>query len=322
MKLRSEVLKLIQSWLGKNEKDGSYKEIIDIYNSYTPLPRGLKMDYKWSWCAATWSAVAIKLGYTDIMPVEMSCGELIKKASQMGIWQENDGYIPRPGDAILYDWQDTGKGDNVGWPDHIGIVEYINTTSGYMTVIEGNYDDKVKKRTVSINGKFIRGFITPDYTPEAIAFPTLSGGKDVTTVAREAISGVWGNMPARKIAMEKAGYNYEEVQAEINRILNCNANWQTAPEPTSKKVHTTCYAKERYLPLAGTYEAKTDLYCRNDAGTNKKALCCMPKGTKVENYGYYTYHKGVRWLLVQFELNGVEYVGFCSGAPEYLKKKA
>ena len=32
----------------------------------------------------------------------------------MGCWQENDAYVPSPGDAILYDWQDNGIGDNTG----------------------------------------------------------------------------------------------------------------------------------------------------------------------------------------------------------------
>ena len=43
------------------------------------------------------------------MPVEISCYYLIEAAKKMGCWQENDAYIPNPGDAILYDWQDNEK---------------------------------------------------------------------------------------------------------------------------------------------------------------------------------------------------------------------
>lgn len=93
MRSRNAVVTLARSWLGKNEADGSYKSIIDIYNSYTgKFPRGIKMAYGWAWCAATWSALAIKLGYTDIMPVEISCYYLIEAAKKMGIWVENAGY--------------------------------------------------------------------------------------------------------------------------------------------------------------------------------------------------------------------------------------
>lgn len=158
---RSEVVKLAKSWIGKKESDGSFKSIIDIYNSYMPHPRGYKMTYDDSWCATFWSALGIALGYTDIIPIECSCGELIKKAKEMGIWIEDDSYQPSPGDGILYDWDDDGKGDNTGWPDHVGVVEKINEES--FTVIEGNKNDAVGRRTVKMNGKFIRGFITPKY---------------------------------------------------------------------------------------------------------------------------------------------------------------
>lgn len=70
----------------------------------------------------------------------------------MGCWQENDAYVPSPGDAILYDWQDNGFGDNSGNPDHVGTVIEVHKESGYMVIEEGNYSNAVKKRTLSING--------------------------------------------------------------------------------------------------------------------------------------------------------------------------
>lgn len=313
---RSEVVRLAESWVGKNEADGSYKSIIDIYNSQpeSSFPRGVRMLYNWAWCACTWSALAIKLGYTDIMPIEISCGELIKNAKVMRCWQENDNYIPSPGDAILYDWDDNGVGDNTGWPEHVGVVEYVNKESGYMTIIEGNYSNSVKKRTVSINGKYIRGFIAPKYNDDTIIYDTLGTSKDIETVAREVIAGLWGSGLKRKEALERNGLNYSEVQARVNEILNGHAK---NPVGTIKK-EATCYAKNKNDFLSGTYIATADLYCRNDAGTNKKALCIIPKGTKVENYGYYTLFNNVKWLLVQFTLNNITYTGFSSS--NYLTK--
>lgn len=326
MRSRSEVVNLGRTWLGLNESDGSYKKIIDIYNSFEgPFPRGVKMQYSWPWCACTWSALAIALGYTDIMPIEISCGELVEKAKEKGIWVEDDGYVPSPADAILYDWDDNGSGDNTGWPDHVGMVDYVNADSGYMTVIEGNYNNSVKKRTVSINGKFIRGFITPKYTDDSIV--NESSAKDVETVAREVISGLWGNGEQRKKALEAAGFNYSEVQKRVNEILNGDADKKGSDYgkgPSEKtpsidtKVETTCYAKFKDSSLSGTYTTTTNLYCRNDAGTNKKALCLIPKGTKVQNYGFYSTSNGVKWLLIQFTLNGVQYTGFSSSV--YLSK--
>lgn len=192
--LRSEVVKLIKSWKGKNEKDGSFKEIIDIYNSLgvRNLPRRVKMTYTMSWCACTWSALAIKLGYTEIMPIEISCGKLISKAKKLGIWVEEDGYVPNLGDGVLYDWGDSGKGDNTGWPDHIGTVIEVNEAGGYFLVMEGNYDNAVKQRKVSINSKNIRGFITPKYDAEPVSTTTSTTIKPEDTEMKQIKKGSKG----------------------------------------------------------------------------------------------------------------------------------
>lgn len=321
MNTRSEVVKLAQSWVGKKEKDGSYLSIINTYNNYKgPHPRGILMKPSWAWCACTWSALAIALGYTNISPIEISCGFLIEEAKKKGIWVENDGYIPSPGDAVLYDWDDNGKGDCTGWPDHVGTVEYVNKESGYFTVIEGNYSDSVKKRTVSFNGRYIRGFITPKYDKEDyINLGTIGTSKDPKVVAMEVIAGVWGNGEQRKKGLEANGHNYDEIQKLVMEILNGSAVKPSSPEqdqnqPTEKKVIASCAAKKFASNQAGTYETLGDpiTYCRNDAGTNKKALCQIPKGTKVQCFGYYNEFSGTKWLYVQFAMDAVQYTGFVS----------
>ena len=140
-KYASKVVSQAQAWLGLNESDGSHKKIIDIYNGHTPLARGYKVQYTDQWCATFVSAVAIKMGYTDIIPTECGCGEMVKLFQKLGAWVENENRTPNPGDILFYDWQDNGVGDNTGWPDHVGIVEKVE--SGKITVIEGNYSESV-----------------------------------------------------------------------------------------------------------------------------------------------------------------------------------
>lgn len=313
---RVAVVDLVKSWVGKNEADGSYKDIVDIYNSFHgPFPRGTKMQYGWAWCACTWSALAIKLGYTSIMPIEISCEELIKNAKSMSCWVEDDTYVAGPGDAILYDWQDNGVGDCTGWADHVGVVECVNDDAGYYTVIEGNHENAVKRRTISINGRFIRGFITPKYDEDPLLNNQVvrESGLTVDTVAHQVITGMWDKGDARKKLLESYGYNYDEVQDRVNVILK-----PPVKEPEMKRIVSTCYARCQDSSLTGIYETTGDLYCRNDAGPNKKAICVIPKGTKVRNYGYYNPFEDVKWLYVQFELNGTEYIGFSS--ERYLKR--
>lgn len=163
---RSKIVSLAQEWVGLNEADGSHKKIIDIYNSHTPLARGYKLKYTDAWCAGTVSALAIACNATDIIPTEVSCTKMIELAKAKGIWVEEDDYTPAPGDLILYDWQDNGGGENQGSPDHIGICESV--VSNTITVIEGNYNDAVGRRTVKVNGKYIRGYITPKYAAEPV----------------------------------------------------------------------------------------------------------------------------------------------------------
>lgn len=162
---REVALKEAQGLVGLKASDTANfkKKILDVYNSQKKLPRGVKMKAGMSWCAATMSAIAIKIGYTKIMPVECSCGQLIEEAKKMGIWVEDDAYVPQPADYILYDWDDNGKGDCTGWPEHVGMVEKVNEDTGLLTVIEGNYSKQVKRRTIGINGRYIRGYITPKY---------------------------------------------------------------------------------------------------------------------------------------------------------------
>lgn len=132
-----------------------------------------------------------------------------------------------------------------------------------------------------------------------------------------------GSGKARRDALTAAGYSYAVVQAIVNQILNGSATTSKHPvqdqeQPISKKITATCAARKFDNVLAGTYTTTANLYCRNDAGTNKKALCLIPAETKVKCYGYYNMANNVRWLYIQFTMDGIQYTGFSS--IRYLKK--
>lgn len=157
-KSRDKIVAQAKAWIGCKESDGSHKKIINLYNKNTS---GYNMTYKDPWCACFASAVAIKVGYTDIIPTSVNCGELINKFKAKGAWVENDAYKPSPGDYIFYDWDDSCKGDNKGGPDHVGIVEKVSGST--ITVIEGNKGNAVARRKIKVNGKYIRGYGVPKY---------------------------------------------------------------------------------------------------------------------------------------------------------------
>lgn len=177
-KYASKVIEQAKAWLGYNESDGTHKKIIDVYNAHKPLARGYAVKYNDAWCATFVSAVAIKLGYTDIIPTECGCPSMITLMQKMGIWVENENRTPNPGDIIFYDWQDSGSGDNKGGSDHVGIVEKVS--GGKITIIEGNYSNSVKRRTISVNGRYIRGYGVPKYDAETNASQNTTGSTSST----------------------------------------------------------------------------------------------------------------------------------------------
>ena len=56
-------------------------------------------------------------------------------------------------------------------------------------------------------------------TPVFVAMPEPIPSKSLDLVANEVIAGMWGNGLTRKKRLKEAGYNYEEVQALVNKKL-------------------------------------------------------------------------------------------------------
>lgn len=55
--------------------------------------------------------------------------------------------------------------------------------------------------------------------------------KSLDEIAKDVIAGKYGNYPERKTRLESEGYNYSEVQAKVNTLLNNNAPIAPTPEP-------------------------------------------------------------------------------------------
>ena len=150
---------------------------------------------------------------------------MIEIAKRMKIWKESDDYVPRMGDIILYDWNDNGKGENVGWPDHIGIVE--KNVNGALTIIEGNYSDSVKRRAIPVNSRYIRGYITPLYKEETqsevndlakVFVKTLrKGDSNNYVIALQAL------LIARGYSCGKAGIDGDFGSATETAVCNCQS---------------------------------------------------------------------------------------------------
>ena len=159
--LRQKAVNTFAPFMGAKRYSMEHERILDAYNSISPLPRGFKMTTGYDYCAATVSAIGVLSGLADIFPLECSCTLHIQQLQKRGAWIESDTYIPKPGDLIYYDWDDTGAGDDTGGPEHVGMVEKCDGKT--ITVMEGNTGGGFGRRTIAVGGRYIRGFGALDY---------------------------------------------------------------------------------------------------------------------------------------------------------------
>ena len=182
--LRQKVANTINAWMGAKEGDSTHAEILRIYNNQKNLD--YRMGTHDAWCAATVSATWLKLGIADYICTSVNCGTLRDKAIAKGIWVENDAYIPKVGDAIIYNWSDSGVGDNRGSADHVAMVTAVSGNS--FTTTEGNMGSGVVgHRQMQVNGRYIRGFIAPNYADIAKKMSGKLTPDTPTTVIKPSI---------------------------------------------------------------------------------------------------------------------------------------
>ncbi len=144
-----------KNFIGYNEDDGSYKLLINTYNSLDPLPVGYKLKYNDPWCAAGLTAIFILSGMRELAPAECGADRMYQKGAG-GVCKEINNYsLALPGDIIFYDWNSDGL------RDHVGIVE--NIVGSVFTVIECNYNNRVGRRVINKKSPTINGILRPKY---------------------------------------------------------------------------------------------------------------------------------------------------------------
>ena len=311
----NELLNQARAWIGKKESNGSHKEIIDVYNGHKPLARGYKVKYTDSWCATFISALAIKCNCTDIIPTEASCGKMIELFKNIGCWQEDGNVTPDPGDIIFYDWD---KKD--GWPEHVGIVESVNGNT--FTVIEGNKNDAVGRRTVTVGSASIRGFVKPMYdgaTPNVSDTPQAENDVDTTVNYKVKVNTPSGvncrNAPNG--AKVKAYSNGTELTISKEKI-----GWGYTGEGWVSLQYCT-KIQDSVAQNLGTYEViASDLSVRTGPGENYRRKTYNELTVDAKKHDYDKdgcLNKGTRVTVKEWK-NGFARIpsGWVSG--DYLKK--
>ena len=106
-----------------------------------------------------------------------------------------------------------------GWTNwgKCAYIEYTNTAQKTKSVVDLAYEVIAGKYGTGEARKKALGSLYSEV--QAKVNEILSKKKSVTQIAKEVIAGKWGNGETRKKALEKAGYNYKEVQKEVNRLI-------------------------------------------------------------------------------------------------------
>lgn len=203
----TEVALCAARFLGTREGSREHREILTVYNGIRPLPRSYAVKETDPWCAAFASAAAVMAGEGKRYPLECSCTRIIEKAKNMGIWVEDDGCLPRAGDWVIYNWQAKAEGDDIGAPDHVGVV--IAVEKGEILAVEGNYDNGVKLRRFPLNWEKIRGFVCPKREVKQMYYKTI---EEVPAYARATIEKLTADGSLRGVAEDDLGLSEELVR--------------------------------------------------------------------------------------------------------------
>lgn len=141
--------------------------------------------------------------------VETFCGELEKNGFFAGLYMSRwplENYISEDARRRYAIWVAEYSSVN-RYKGAFGIWQY---GTGRVSGISGDVDMNIGciDYPARIIGAGLNGYGSPE-PPR----------KTVDEIAREVIRGDWGNGEERKKRLSEAGYNYTEVQAEVERLL-------------------------------------------------------------------------------------------------------
>lgn len=113
---------------------------------------------------------------------------------------------------------------------------------------------------------------------------STSAKKSNAEIAKEVIAGKWGNGNDRKAKLEAAGYDYDAIQAEVNKQVggSSGSGGSSKPSYTVGKTYTLQVDAVRVRTGAGTNNAaKSYNQLTANAKQNAYSDGCLKKGTAV-----------------------------------------
>ena len=137
-------------------------------------------------------------------------------------------FVPKKGDIVVW-----SANLNGGW-GHIAIATGRGDTNYFYTIDQNWYGRNDPCAEIRHNYNYVLGVLRPKTKTKVKSIiksvikpkskttkaKSKSKKKSVNAIAKEVIAGKWGNGDTRKKKLTAAGYNYKQVQAEVNKILS------------------------------------------------------------------------------------------------------
>ena len=143
---------------------GQRDDVVDVYNTYLPHPRGYKVKYSDQLCATYVSAIFISLSWTDLVPPECGARQLYRNMEAIGCASSDVRRVPSPGDLIFFGQNSTPNGIN-----HVGIVVDITQGNKRIVYYDISTSGRVAQHYCPVGYAWICGFGMPDYASKDFA---------------------------------------------------------------------------------------------------------------------------------------------------------
>lgn len=221
--------------------------------------------------------------------------------------------IGKNGDrTIVVDEDNASWCSSSSWNDQRAYtIECASDTKAPFALTDATYESLITSIVDIMKAHGKNKLLWINIKNKALAYKPASNEMILTAhrwYANKACPGDWlynrfGQL-AEEVNKRLVGETTAKVEKQVDIQIQSSINNKVTAKGIAKKYSKYC---------AGTYKTTANLYCRDDAGTTKKAICKIPKNTKVRCYGYYSSVGNVNWYYIQFVLDGVQYTGFSSG---------
>lgn len=154
------------------------------------------------WCLQWCSYVQKKTGIKPLIYIQKSAMDAVKK-SGYGLWI-----------AQYPDYVETGYQEHPWNEGAYNCLIRQYTSVGKLSGYNGNLD---------LNKAYISAASWRKLATKAVKIVTIKPVKKrVNTLAKEVLAGKWGNGANRKARLTKAGYDYNKVQAAVNKLVKAS----------------------------------------------------------------------------------------------------